>query len=87
MQTGAARPGRPLVDLPRLVAGFLQMATDDATVGEVRDREGLPLLLTLSSRVTGFTTIRRLGSAGPHPTPACRGRAGRWAVPHHDSTL
>jgi Tfp pilus assembly ATPase PilU len=30
------------VDLRRLVAGFLRMATDVAIVGEVRDREGLP---------------------------------------------
>jgi pilus assembly protein CpaF len=33
-----------------------------AIVGEVRDREALPLLLTLSSGVTGFTTIHA-GSA------------------------
>lgn len=33
------------------------MAPDVAIVGEVRDREALPLLLTLSSGVTGFTTI------------------------------
>jgi pilus assembly protein CpaF len=57
MQTRAARPDRPAVDLRRLVAGFLRMAPDVAIVGEVRDREALPLLLTLSSGVTGFTTI------------------------------
>ena len=33
------------------------MAPDVAVVGEVRDREALPLLLTLSSGVTGYTTI------------------------------
>jgi pilus assembly protein CpaF len=33
-----------------------------AVVGEVRDREALPLLLTLSSGVTGYTTIHA-GSA------------------------
>jgi pilus assembly protein CpaF len=38
------------------------MAPDVAIVGEVRDREALPLLLTLSSGVTGFTTIHA-GSA------------------------
>ena len=50
------------VDLRRLVAGFLRMAPDVAIVGEVRDREALPLLLTLSSGVTGYTTIHA-GSA------------------------
>jgi pilus assembly protein CpaF len=38
------------------------MAPDVAIVGEVRDREALPLLLTLSSGVKGFTTIHA-GSA------------------------
>jgi pilus assembly protein CpaF len=38
------------------------MAPDVAIVGEVRDREALPLLLTLSSGVTGYTTIHA-GSA------------------------
>ncbi len=62
MQTRAARPDRPGVDLRRLVAGFLRMAPDVAIVGEVRDREALPLLLTLSSGVKGYTTIHA-GSA------------------------
>jgi len=62
MQTRPARPDRPEVDLRRLVAGFLRMAPDIAIVGEVRDREALPLLLTLSSGVKGFTTIHA-GSA------------------------
>ncbi|MDQ2650099.1 MAG: Flp pilus assembly complex ATPase component TadA [Actinomycetota bacterium] len=62
MQTRAARPERPAIDLRRLVAGFLRMAPDVAIVGEVRDREALPLLLTLSSGVAGFTTIHA-GSA------------------------
>src|SRR5690606_991457 len=62
MQTRAARADRAAVDLRRLVAGFLRMAPDVAIVGEVRDREALPLLLTLSSGVTGFTTIHA-GSA------------------------
>jgi pilus assembly protein CpaF len=57
MQTRPARTDRPEVDLRRLVAGFLRMAPDVAIVGEVRDREALPLLLTLSSGVKGFTTI------------------------------
>lgn len=62
MQTRAARSDRPAVDLRKLVAGFLRMAPDVAIVGEVRDREALPLLLTLSSGVKGFTTIHA-GSA------------------------
>ena len=62
MQTRAARTDRSEVDLRRLVAGFLRMAPDIAIVGEVRDREALPLLLTLSSGVKGFTTIHA-GSA------------------------
>lgn len=62
MQTRPARSDRPEVDLRRLVAGFLRMAPDVAIVGEVRDREALPLLLTLSSGVTGYTTIHA-GSA------------------------
>ncbi len=57
MQTRAARPDRSEIDLRRLVSGFLRMAPDVAIVGEVRDREALPLLLTLSSGVKGFTTI------------------------------
>jgi len=62
MQTRAGRVDRPAVDLRRLVAAFLRMAPDVAIVGEVRDREALPLLLTLSSGVTGYTTIHA-GSA------------------------
>lgn len=57
LQTRPARGDRPAVDLRRLVSGFLRMAPDVAIVGEVRDVEALPLLLTLSSGVTGMTTI------------------------------
>ncbi len=62
MQTRAARSDRVEIDLRRLVAGFLRMSPDVAIVGEVRDREALPLLLTLSSGVKGYTTIHA-GSA------------------------
>ena len=62
MQTRPPRSDRREVDLRRLVSGFLRMAPDVAIVGEVRDREALPLLLTLSSGVTGYTTIHA-GSA------------------------
>lgn len=64
MQTRAPRADRPAVDLRRLVAGFLRMAPDVAVVGEVRDREALPLLLTLSSGVKGFTTIHAASARG-----------------------
>ncbi|HUQ64436.1 MAG TPA: ATPase, T2SS/T4P/T4SS family [Acidimicrobiales bacterium] len=62
MQTRPTRQDRREVDLRRLVSGFLRMAPDIAVVGEVRDREALPLLLTLSSGVKGYTTIHA-GSA------------------------
>ncbi len=57
LQTRPARAERPAIDLRQLVAGFLRMAPDVAIVGEVREREALPLLLTLSSGVKGYTTI------------------------------
>lgn len=62
MQTRGPRPDRPEIGLRRLVAAFLRMAPDVAIVGEVRDREALPLLLTLTSGVAGHTTIHA-GSA------------------------
>ena len=62
MQTRPQRADRAEVDLRRLVTGFLRMAPDVAIVGEVRDREALPLLMTLSSGVKGYTTIHA-GSA------------------------
>ncbi len=62
MQTRPSRAERSPVDLRRLVSGFLRMAPDVAVVGEVRDREAVPLLLTLSSGVTGYATIHA-GSA------------------------
>ena len=62
MQTRSGRPDRPSIDLRNLVGGFLRMAPDVAIVGEVRDREALPLMMTLSSGVKGFTTIHA-GSA------------------------
>ncbi len=62
MQTRGPRPDRPGIDLRQLVGGFLRMAPDVAIVGEVRDREALPLMMTLSSGVKGFTTIHA-GSA------------------------
>ncbi len=57
LQSRPERQDRPEIDLRRLVAGFLRMAPDIAIVGEVRDRESLPFLLTTSSGVQGMTTI------------------------------
>ena len=65
----APRPDRPGVDLRRLVAGFLRMAPDVAIVGEVRDREALPLLLTLSSGVKG--SPRSTPARPARRSPAC----------------
>jgi pilus assembly protein CpaF len=62
MQTRPVRADRREVDLHRLVSGFLRMAPDIAIVGEVRDKEALPLLRTLTSGVKGYTTIHA-GSA------------------------
>ncbi len=68
MQTRPARPDRPAVDLRRLVAGFLRMAPDVAIVGEVRDREALPLTADAVVRGQGVHDHpRRLGSPGPDP--------------------
>ncbi len=76
MQTRPLRMDRKEVDLRRLVAGFLRMAPDIAIVGEVRDREALPLLLTLSSGVKGYTTIHA-GSARQALTRLLHLPAGR----------
>ena len=57
LQSRPERQDRPEIDLRRLVTGFLRMAPDIAIVGEVRDRESLPFLLTTSSGVQGMTTI------------------------------
>lgn len=57
MQTRPSRADQPAIELRRLVSGFLRMAPDVAIVGEIRDQEALPLLLALSSGVTGFATI------------------------------
>jgi pilus assembly protein CpaF len=62
MQTRVARADCDTVDLRRLVSAFLRMAPDVAAVGEVRDHEALPYVLTVSSGVTGYTTIHA-GSA------------------------
>lgn len=63
MQTRPARNDQLPVDLRRLVAGFLRMAPDVGIVGEVRDQEALPLLLALSSGVTGYATIHAASAA------------------------
>jgi pilus assembly protein CpaF len=57
LQTRPARGDRAEIDLRQLVAGFLRMSAEVAIVGEVRDREALALLLSLSSGIKGFTTV------------------------------
>jgi pilus assembly protein CpaF len=57
LHTRPELPDRPGVGLRKLVSAFLRMAPDVAIVGEVRDSEALALVLTLSSGVTGYTTI------------------------------
>lgn len=57
LQSRPTRSDRNGIDLRTLVTGFLRMSPDFAIVGEVRDKEALPLILTLSSGVPGYTTI------------------------------
>lgn len=57
LHTRPSLPDRPGIGLRKLVSAFLRMAPDVAIVGEVRDAEALALVLTLSSGVTGYTTI------------------------------
>ena len=57
LQTRPSRPDRPGVDLRTLVGAFLRMSPDLAVVGEVRDKEALPFVLTLTSGIPGYTTI------------------------------
>jgi pilus assembly protein CpaF len=68
MQTRAPRADRPAIDLRRLVSGFLRMAPDVAIVGEVRDREALPLLLTLVSEAIDVVVHSERGPDGPRIT-------------------
>jgi hypothetical protein len=65
MQTRAARSDREPVDLRRLVAGFLRMAPDVAIVGEVREREALPELLSHDGRLAGWQRAAAEGSDLP----------------------
>ncbi|MGC8481863.1 MAG: ATPase, T2SS/T4P/T4SS family [Acidimicrobiales bacterium] len=57
MQTRPRRSDRSEVTLRELTTAFLRMSPDAVIVGEVRDREVLPFLMTLSSGVQGFTSL------------------------------
>ncbi len=57
LQTRRARATTPEIDLRTLVGAFLRMSPDRAIVGEIRDREALAFLLTVSSGVPGLSTI------------------------------
>jgi pilus assembly protein CpaF len=67
LHTRIPRAGRDAIDLRRLVTAFLRMAPDIAVVGEIRDTEALPFILTISSGVTGVSTIH-----GRQPRAALR---------------
>lgn len=51
------RPGRAEIPLRSLVKASLRMAPDLLILGEVRDEESLPLLLSLSTGIQGMSTI------------------------------
>ena len=57
LQSRPERGGANGVDLRRIASAFLRMSPDLAIVGEVRDSEVLPLIMTLTSGVPGYTTI------------------------------
>jgi pilus assembly protein CpaF len=57
LQTRRARNTTKEIDLRALVGAFLRMSPDRALVGEIRDREALAFLLTVSSGVPGLSTI------------------------------
>ena len=57
LQSRPERGGANGIDLRRLASAFLRMSPDLAIVGEVRDSEVLPLIMTLTSGVPGYTTI------------------------------
>ncbi|MCL5974049.1 MAG: CpaF/VirB11 family protein, partial [Actinobacteria bacterium] len=64
LQTRKARRGVAGVDLRMLVAAFLRMAPSVAVVGEIRDREALPFLLTTTSGIPGLSTIHARDARG-----------------------
>jgi pilus assembly protein CpaF len=57
MQTRPRRPERPEIELRTLTNAFLRMTPDVVVIGEVRDRETLPFLMTLSTGVQGLTSL------------------------------
>ncbi|TAN20545.1 MAG: CpaF family protein [Actinomycetota bacterium] len=57
LHTRVNRPGRVEISLRALVKASLRMSSDVLIVGEVRDDESLPLLLSLSTGIQGMSTI------------------------------
>jgi pilus assembly protein CpaF len=57
LHTRVNRPGRMEIPLRTLVKASLRMNSDVLVMGEVRDDESLPLLLSLSSGIQGMSTI------------------------------
>ncbi len=64
LQTRRARRGTAAIDLRTLVTAFLRMAPSIAVVGEIRDKEALPFLLTTTSGIPGLTTIHARDARG-----------------------
>jgi pilus assembly protein CpaF len=64
LQTRRARRGASAIDLRTLVTAFLRMAPSIAVVGEIRDKEALPFLLTTTSGIPGLTTIHARDARG-----------------------
>ncbi|MGC9154907.1 MAG: ATPase, T2SS/T4P/T4SS family [Ferrimicrobium sp.] len=64
LQTRRARRGATAIDLRTLVTAFLRMAPSIAVVGEIRDKEALPFLLTITSGIPGLTTIHARDARG-----------------------
>lgn len=64
LQTRRARRGVAAIDLRTLVTAFLRMAPTIAVVGEIRDKEALPFILTTTSGIPGLTTIHARDARG-----------------------
>ncbi|MHB8189763.1 MAG: CpaF family protein [Ferrimicrobium sp.] len=64
LQTRHLRPQSTGIDLRSLVGAFLRMAPQRAVVGEVRDKEALAFIMTVTSGVPGLTTIHARDARG-----------------------
>ncbi len=62
LHTRADRLGREEISLRRLVKASLRMNSEVLILGEVRDQESLPLLLSLSTGIQGMTTLHAVSA-------------------------